>query len=166
MERRAVRDRNSVSSNKENSTDNSRCTLPRSSIVASKRPSPERVAAANAAAAAAGANNGAGSGVSTASQRRRAAAAAAAASNQDGGRGSTTSSVRRLAAGAAGAAADRLNVNETVLCDDLVDSRDVNLNNINHDCFIVPGYLVHRFLPEGISVSSLWFTYYLSLPFA
>ena len=127
-DKRAVRDRN-VSSNKENNSE-ARSTFPRSSIVASdrssiKRPSPER-----------GSDSVRMRSRDESSTRRRPA-------SQGVGSGSLPRSSRREP--------NRVASDPTL--DDLsVDPKDVNLNNLNRDCFIIPVHQVHRFLPEGVTV--------------
>jgi hypothetical protein len=127
-DKRAVRDRN-VSSNKENNSE-PRSTFPRSSIVASdrssiKRPSPER-----------GSDSVRMRSRDESSTRRRPA-------SQEVGSGSLPRSSRREPNRVA---------SDPTLEDLSVDPKDVNLNNLNRDCFIIPVHQVHRFLPEGVTV--------------
>ena len=123
-DKRSVRDRASVSSNKENSEN--RSTFPRSSIVASKRPSPERVPCDPRV-------------------RQR--------DDSTSRRRNVQESSLTLPASRGRRDANRLSgISNEPTFDDLIDPKDVNLNEISRDCLIISVHLVHRFLPQGVTV--------------
>jgi hypothetical protein len=48
---------------------------------------------------------------------------------------------------------NRICSNNEPTFDELIDPKDLNLNEIARDCFIIPVHLVNRFLPLGVTVS-------------
>lgn len=170
------------SGNKENSsgtgstsgaTIESRSTFPRSSIVASKRPSPERLLAEPRSTNGGGSGSASGVGGGRASSRedsaegRRRRTTSSQHSHgtaetslslpdtrpdprQDTRHHSQRSGSRRSAGGTGADHRDRLVTDPNF--DELIDPKDLNLNDIPRDCFIVPVHLVNRFLPTGATV--------------
>lgn len=136
-----------VSSNKENSE--SRSTFPRSSIVASKRPSPERLLAAEPRDTVS--RRPSSRDDSADGRRRRPTSANMTAetslslpdSRHRGGSGRRSNDPRDV---------NRISNNDPTF-DELIDPKDLNLNDIARDCFIIPVHLVNRFLPLGVTVS-------------
>lgn len=151
--------RSRVSGNKENGggstsagTMESRSTFPRSSIVASKRPSPERLLSSDPRSS----GRPSSRDDSAEGRRRRIATTtqqghiAETSLSLPDGRHSSSQRNRRSGTGAD--PRDRL-VSD-VNFDEIIDPKDLNLNEIPRDCFIIPVHLVNRFLPTGVTVSS------------
>lgn len=135
---RSVRERGSVSSNKENSGVESRSTFPRSSIVASKRPSPGRMNSV-ADVVTRSRRDDSASRRGRAVQESSLTLPVAAPRGAGGRRGAASSSAASAAS------------NEPTL-DELIEAKDVNLNNISRDCLIISVHLVRRFLPQGVTL--------------
>ena len=149
-----------VSSNKENS-ESSRSTFPRSSIVASKRPSPERLLA-SASVDPRDSQRRPSSRDDSAEARRRQRPNSGTAetslslpdSTRHRGGGSGGSGRRGGGGGQDPRDVNRISNDPTF--DELIDPKDLNLNEIARDCFIIPVHLVNRFLPLGVTVSFDW----------
>lgn len=133
-----------VLSNKENSE--SRSTFPRSSIVASKRPSPERLLSSDPRDS----RRPSSRDDSADGRRRRPNSGTAETSlslpdsrqQHRGGSGRRSNDPR-----------DVHRISNDPTFDELIDPKDLNLNDIARDCFIIPVHLVNRFLPLGVTVS-------------
>lgn len=146
-----------ISSNKENSENSSRSTFPRSSIVASKRSSPERILATDRGRPSSRDDSADG-------RRRRPNSGLMTAETSlslPDGRGMTSQhSTRGGSGGGSGRrgvdgrdVSNRICSNNEPTFDELIDPKDLNLNEIARDCFIIPVHLVNRFLPLGVTVS-------------
>lgn len=141
--------RNGAGANKENGYGSGaevRGTLPRSAIVASKRPSPERLLAVDPPPRRSSSREDSADG------RRRRNATNTAETSLSLPEGSVR---MRAGSGRRGERdSNRLSAvsNEPNL-DELIDAKDVNLNELPRDCFILPVHLVNRFLPLGLTVS-------------
>jgi hypothetical protein len=143
-----------VSSNKENSENSSRSTFPRSSIVASKRSSPERILATDRGRpssrddSADGRRRRPNSGLMTAETSLSLPDSRSISQHSRGGSGSGRRGVDGRDV------SNRICSNNEPTFDELIDPKDLNLNEIARDCFIIPVHLVNRFLPLGVTVSS------------
>ncbi|KZS18652.1 uncharacterized transmembrane protein DDB_G0289901 [Daphnia magna] len=143
-----------MSSNKENSENSSRSTFPRSSIVASKRSSPERILATDRGRPSSRDDSADG-------RRRRPNSTILTAETSltlpdsrglghgRGGSGGAGSSRRGVDGRDVN---NRICSNNEPTFDELIDPKDLNLNEIARDCFIIPVHLVNRFLPLGVTL--------------